>query len=79
MCSRNSLQFSQQKFTKIQEDSPFQLSVSHQYSGVAAVFAVLPDGQLGEDGGITVLELVEEADVCVRIPSSLQVHQICPT
>ena len=39
----------------------------------------MSDWQFREDLRITVLEFVEEADVCVRVALFLQVHQICPT
>lgn len=59
--------------------SPLEFGISDQYSGVAGVFAELSDWQPGEDFRITVLELIKEVDVCVRVASLLQVHQICPT
>lgn len=59
--------------------SPLQFCISDQDSGIAGVFAVLSNWQPGEDFRITVLELVEEVDVCVRVASFLQVHQIRPT
>lgn len=58
---------------------PFEFCVSDQYSCIVAVFAVLSDWQPGEDFRITVLEFVQEADVCVWVASLLQAHQICPT
>lgn len=54
--------------------SPLEFSISDQYSGIADVFAELPDWQPGEDFRITVLELIKEVDVGVRVASFLQVH-----
>lgn len=59
--------------------SPPELCVSDQYSGIADIFAELPYWYPGEDFRVTVLELIEEADVCVRVASFLQVCQIRPT
>lgn len=59
--------------------SPLQFCISDEHSGVSAVFAVLPDWHPGEDFSVTVLELIEKVDVCVRVASILQVSQACPT
>lgn len=58
--------------------SPLEFCISDQYSGIAGVFAELSYWQPGEDFRVTVLELIKEAVVCVRVASFLQVHQISP-
>lgn len=58
--------------------SPLEFCISDQYSGTADVFAELSYWQPGEDFRITVLEFIQEVDVCVRVASFLQAHQICP-
>lgn len=69
-------------FTKSPEQTknvPLQFCISDENSGIAAVFAVLPDWQPGKDLGVAILQPIEQADVCVRVSSLLQVPQVRPT
>lgn len=59
--------------------SPPEFCISHQYFGITVIFAELPYWQPGKDFRITVLELIEEVDVCVWVASFLQVHHVSPT
>lgn len=63
----------------IHTHSPFEFCISDQDSGIAGIFAVLSYWQPGEHFGVTILELIKEADVCVRVASFLQVLQVSPT
>lgn len=60
-------------------DSRLEFCISDQHPGIAGVFGVLSYWQPGEDFRVAVLELVEEAAVCVRVASLLQVHQVSQT
>lgn len=59
--------------------SPLELCVSDQYLGITDIFTELSYWQPAENLRVTVLELIEEANVSVRVASFLQVHKICPT
>lgn len=59
--------------------SPFELCVSDQHSSIAGVFAELSYWHLAENLGVKVLELVEEAGICVRVASFLQFLEERPT
>lgn len=58
---------------------PLEFCISDQYSGIAGIFAELSYRQPGEDFRVTVLELIKEVDVCVRVASFFQARQKRPT